>query len=197
VSGREDEQRVRTMAGWIGVEISKSRVRTPGKAGFGLYRVRGSRPIQRALAVLGPDMKSRELTEWTPYVFTLSGIEMAVRQAIRWGTHAGPNPLKLAYGPMPGATCVDVPTRWTSAYRGRRDLGLTADLEELERTDPAVGAASARLDETVREIVTRSTVRSRQRAANNEFQAEHLRRRAYGLQQRHQRKLGNSNGGNS
>lgn len=184
----ELEQRVRTMCGWVGVEISKSRVRTPGRAGYGLWRVRSA--AERHWHVphpkIGPD------GEWTDYLFRLEEIEPAVRAAIGRGTHAGPGELHLVEagaavktGDFGYAAGHVVPTRWTSAYRGRRDLGLAAYLKELERTGPAVGAASAPLDETVREIVTRSTVRSRQRAANAEFQTEHLRRRAYGLRARY------------
>lgn len=168
-----DEQRVRTMAGWIGVEISRSRARRRDNDEYGMYRVRGS----------AVDQGTVRFTEWTPYAFALSEIERAIQDAIRAGRPEEPDWLRAKptlYGPP-----VAVRTRWTSAYRGRRNLGLAVDLEELERTDPVVGAASERLDDTVREIVGRSTVRSRQREQNAQFQREHLKRRVYGLKLRY------------
>jgi hypothetical protein len=110
-----DEQRVRTTAGWIGVEISRSRVRTPGKAGFGMYRVRRM-------------PRSTDLPEdldemWTGYAYTLTEIESAAQSAIESGTHAGPGLFAPApYGDRRQA--LGIPVRWTSAYRGRRDLGV-------------------------------------------------------------------------
>jgi hypothetical protein len=191
-----DEQRVRVMAGWIGVEISRSRVRTPQKAGFGLYRVRGSRPIQRALGTLGPDMKSCEWFDWTAYAFTLGEIRAEVELAISVGIPAAPADLMLR--PADGGVPVPVVTRWTSAYRGRRDLGVSGDLtmgalaqRMVDRGFPVVdvpgsyGASVAR--RPVGEVLG-GTVRQRQRAANAEFQAEHLRRRAYGLKRRYEAK---------
>lgn len=289
-----DEQRVRTMAGWIGVEISRSRVRTPGKAGYGLYRVRGSKradpldfgEVRELDGSEVPDIRTYVPTGWTAYAFTLVGIEVGVRNSIEQGRPARPMELRLveagsavktgAHGYAAGHT---VPTRWTQAYRGRRDLGVAevAPVELRPEAAHRVSALVALLDEgllvmhhdlaaclcegtrkitmacvdvmmrnpyargrirerqaglaraqevpgfgegfevpceaerepdgerctgtvgfapgdmqarcdTCRAWVGRqapSTVRSRQRAANAEFQAEHLRRRAYGLEQRY------------
>jgi hypothetical protein len=144
-----DEQRVRTVCRWIGVEISRSRVRTPGKAGFGLYRVR---------AASDPD------GEWTPYLFRLQDVLAAATTAIENGTPAGPPALRLAVWPEL-SPIYRVLTRWTSAYQGRRDLGVA---------EQALG-----------EVVERSTVRSRQLAENREFQAAHKERRRHGKAKRH------------
>lgn len=286
-----NEQEVRTRAGWIGVEISRSRVRTAGKAGYGLYRVRAM-PQSTDLP--------EDLDEmWTAYAFRLDAIEANVRWAIEQGTPSGPAPMDLMEDiTMPA---IDgkrrrwvVPTRWTSAYQGRRDLGcvpvavrpeyaaeldalvalidaglvvmehedgwcgcegmtkltarcvrrtliglppamvlrcqnetepegeqcrgtvrigrgepqgqcdtcgawhgryapyplrgLSADLEQLERTDPAVGADLRSYDE-MSESIRSGTVRSRQRAANAEFQAVHKVARDHGLKKRHAAKL--------
>jgi hypothetical protein len=132
-----DEQRVRTMAGWIGVEISRSRVRTPGKAGYGLYRVRGS---VRRLQVPDDDsrMHAGEPTEWTAYAFTLRAVELAVAHAIAKGTPAGPQELHVL-APHAMASVV-VPTRWTSTYRGRRDLGVRAAGEHVNCPHDPEGA---------------------------------------------------------
>lgn len=123
----DDEQRVRTMAGWIGVEISRSRVRTAGKAGYGLYRVRGSvgcawidtRGLKRSQVT--EDLHGQR-GEWTAYAFGLTDIETAVTEAIERGAPAGPGPLRVRRA-YPDKDAAIVPTRWTSAYRGRRDLG--------------------------------------------------------------------------
>jgi hypothetical protein len=165
-----DEQRVRTEAGWIGVEISRSRVRTPGRAGYGLYRVRGSTVIKRALPVHGPDMKSRQLTEWTGYLFTLEEIAAGVSRSIRLGVPAAPCVMVLLPngGELP-EDLVTVPTRWTSAYRGPRDLGAG------DRRAPVLAAPL--------------TVRQRQRQANEAFAAKRAPRRAAGLRARHRQKL--------
>lgn len=120
---------MRTMAGWVGVEIGKSRVRTPGKAGYGLYRVRGSvgHRTRGELDGLTPgaltpdDMGER--APWTPYAFTLEQVRAAVVGAIERGTPAGPDVLSLQVWPDLTPTYA-VLTRWTSAYRGRRDLGV-------------------------------------------------------------------------
>jgi hypothetical protein len=117
-----DEQRVRTMAGWIGVEISRSRVRTPGKAGYGLYRVRAA--AERHWHVPHPPVGSAG--EWTAYAFTLGEIDRAVRDAIERGTPSAPGRMIVDWpSARPGAAWLALPvlTRWTSAYRGRRDLG--------------------------------------------------------------------------
>ena len=245
----QEEQRVRVKAGWVGVEISKSRVRTPGKTGFGLYRVRTA--AERHWHVGEPP--AVPAGEWTGYLFELEAIENAVDSAIQTGTHAKPGDLIL-FHPSPKQARRDKPamlvrTRWTSAYRGRRDLGtrrdLRRDLEDLECEDPVVRAAAARLDEAVHGIVSdarlavevkpeyaaqvgalaalldaaviemvhvegcscrvseqrftaacvRATMpdRMRQRAENAAFQADHLRRRAHGLEQRYQQKRARGN----
>jgi hypothetical protein len=172
-----DEQRVRTMAGWVGVEISKSRVRTPGKAGYGLYRVRGYRVREdrrRGASGIGRSVQVAEPGEWTAYAFALGQIERAVSVAIQNGMPSRPADMVLALEDR-DQTLVRVPTRWTSAYRGRRDLGMG----EVEKAATAALGASLETD----------TPRRRQRAQNAEFQAEHLERRAYGLRARHAAKL--------
>jgi hypothetical protein len=169
-----DEQRVRTVCGWIGVEISKSRVRTPGKAGFGLYRVRGSLPVQWSISRGDTEIDRSpgqgEPTLWTAYAFTLEEIETAARGSINRGTPTCPGLLTLpnrggAGGWPADRHFVTAPTRWTSAYQGRRDLGV----------------AGAGLGE----VVKRSTVKSRQREQTREFQAAHKERRRYGKAKRH------------
>lgn len=170
-----DEQRVRTMAGWVGVEISKSRVRTRGKAGHGLYRVRtaAERHWHVPHPKVGPD------GEWTGYLFTLDEIERAVEVAIGNGLPSGPQDLLLAHpSPKQGAgekPVMTIATRWTWAYEGKRNLGAS----EVER------AATSALGEQLET----DTVRSRQRAQNAAFQAEHKERRDYGLKRRHAEKL--------
>lgn len=166
----DDEQRVKTMAGWVGVEVSKSRVRTAGRAGYGLYRVRGSRPIPRALGTLGAEMKSFEWCDWTAYVFKLAAIQLGVEVAIRTGEPSKPGDLTLPAEPAGGrdTAWITVPTRWTQAYRGRRDLGVGASFR-----------AGAYLESKP------ETVRQRQRAYNAAFQAAHKERRKYGLKRRH------------
>lgn len=124
------EQKVRTRAGQIGVEISRSRVRTPGKAGYGLYRVR---PKPRSL-----DKVWEIEAAWTAYAFTLEEIARAVEEAIGEGDHRGPADLRLRTGEVrtaeelrsPGEP-IRVPTRWTSAYRGHRGLGEARQPEAL------------------------------------------------------------------
>jgi hypothetical protein len=116
-----DEQRVRTMAGWIGVEISRSRVRTPGKVGYGLYRVRGLE-LPKYPTRIGQNPMDPVPSEWTAYAFTLEQVGCQVALAIRAGTPAKPGPLNLYRADSPGVADM-VPTRWTTAYRGRRDLG--------------------------------------------------------------------------
>jgi hypothetical protein len=197
-----DEQRVRTMCGWIGVEISRSRVRTPGRAGYGLYRVRGS-ALQRVPGLLA--MREPVPTEWTAYAFTLRAIEQACMAAIECGRPSGPAPMRVA-GTMDGGPVASrVLTRWTPAYRGLRDLGARGAAGLCGRPrrheDGCLCLADRRArwlpdeepeaDErdVVGEGVLRSTVRSRQRAENREFQAEHLKRREHGLKARHAAKL--------
>jgi hypothetical protein len=119
-----DEQRVRTEAGWIGVEISRSRVRTPGRAGFGLYRVRTA--AERHWHVPHPVVTPAG--EWTAYAFTLDVISAAVRNSIGQGTPDRPIALHVVEDgscrPGEYPRMVVVPTRWTSAYRGARTGGL-------------------------------------------------------------------------
>lgn len=194
-----DEQRVRTMAGWIGVEISRSRVRTPGKPGYGLYRVRGERNTAAGW------VKS----EWTAYALGLGAVRSAVETSIRNGAPSGPGSFITGAGV--------VPTRWTAAYRGRRDLGVAAPValrrefgDQVEAVAALVDAGSVAMTHTagcdcsgterltaacVRATIERETVRSRQRAANAAFQAEHRERRDYGLRRRHAEKL--ARGGSS
>lgn len=284
------EQRVRTMAGWIGVEISRSRVRTPGKPGYGLYRVRGQERYAAQDSMTGrwTEPGATRPTEWTAYAFTLEVIDAAVRNSIEQGRPEGPMELRLVEagsavrtGSLGYAGGVVVPTRWTPAYRGRRDLGvpvapasirtevghrltaIAALVDEglvLMRHDPQSCACSGTARMTMRcvdltmldEQVTRSvrlkqglmvtaaevspltgmpigsapcgcpnrmdglppalhrccrcgfeggpvvhgecpgcreTRRSRQRAQNAAFQAEHAVRRAAGLERRHAEKL--------
>lgn len=158
-----DEQRVRTMAGWIGVEISKSRARTPAKPEFGLYRVR---PIP-----LSTDLPEDLDEMWTAYAFSLEEIECGTDVAIGKGTPARPFDLMLR-SVKPGSIVTVVATRWSSAYRGRRDLGVGANLEARAYVEGRP-----------------ETVRQRQRGENAQFHAEHLERRKYGLESRHRAKL--------
>jgi hypothetical protein len=176
-----DEQRVRTMAGWIGVEISRSRVRTPGRAGYGLYRVRGTElmDVARTGSFGGP---YEQRSEWTAYEFSLNAIYLAVTNSIQGGTPDGPVALYVAReSPKIGRDRVYevVPTRWTQVYRGRRDLGV--------REAGAEPGQAARL--SVDAALRPGTVRSRQRAANAEFQKAHFERRRIGKASLHQRKL--------
>lgn len=125
-----DEQRVRTEAGWIGVELSKSRVRTLGKDGYGLWRVRGS--VARGSVAVGSGVLTAwQEGEWTAYAFTLDEIARSVGEAIGYGVPAGPRDMVLnrsnpKHGERPA---VIVPTRWTSAYRGSRVLGQRGEAE--------------------------------------------------------------------
>lgn len=149
-----DEARVRTMCGWIGVEISRSRVRTPGRPGYGLYRVRGSvgrawietRELPRSAVT--KDLHG-ERGPWTAYAFTLEQIEQAVQGVISRGEPYRPPSLKLAPSTewSPGALeplaedpTVIVPTRWTQQYRGRRDLGIRPEGVEWLDDDEFDGA---------------------------------------------------------
>lgn len=164
-----DEQRARTVCGWIGVEISKSRVRTPGKAGFGLYRVRGSIGFLNTYNPSRGQTYGYAVGEWTAYAFTLRAILAAAEVAIKCGRPSGPAMMRIAGQMDSWPVTAAVPTRWTSAYQGRRDLGVRVAV--------------------LGEIVERSTVRSRQRADNARFHEEHQRRRAHGLGKRHAAKL--------
>jgi len=131
-----DEQQVRTRAGWIGVEISKSRVRTPGKPGFGLYRVRGTRTADRFDPLGEGTTSALEHLPWTAYAYGLNVIAAAVTNSIQQGRPEKPMDLhlvedgtavKTGEGGYAGGTVV--PTRWTQQYTGRRDLGVQADHE--------------------------------------------------------------------
>jgi hypothetical protein len=192
-----DEQRVRTMAGWIGVEISRSRVRTAGKAGYGLYRVRGLE-LPKYPTRIGQNPMDPVPSEWTAYAFTLEQIERAVQGAIREGSPNGPAVLRLRLGIPDGLggydpdrfALVTVPTRWTTAYRGRRDLGAGGEpIPEQIKTDLAaeVSALGSLIGAGVVHVPT--TPRQRQRADNAAFQAEHLERRAHGLRARYAAKM--------
>lgn len=192
-----DEQRVRTEAGWIGVELSKSRVRTPGKAGYGLYRVRGS--ILTTIAQgSGPSFREAVCPAgWTSYAFTLDEIARSIEEAIGYGVPAGPRDMVLnrsnpKHGERPA---VIVPTRWTSAYRGSRVLGLRGEAEAVAALAGA-GLDPRPTDEASMDVAllsydpeVRETARQRQRAANAEFQREHVEARAHGLEARHRAKL--------
>jgi hypothetical protein len=207
-----DEQRVRTEAGWIGVEISKSRVRTPGKAGYGLYRVRGSagrtwretRELERSAVT--EDLHG-ERGPWTAYAFTLEEILTEVHVAISAGRPDGPSALILRPADKTLCELVTVPTRWTSAYRGSRTRGSSSasvgadvraevpDIISESFTPPSVGT-EVRYDpygitrnDGGQETPPRETVRQRRRAANAEFQRQHDIDRRRGLVQRHQSKL--------
>lgn len=191
---QRDERRVRTMCGWIGVEISRSRVRTPGRPSYGLYRVRGGtyEPVEGG-GLIGETAHVFRQGEWTGYLFDLESIELAVTVAISGRSPAGPADLVL-YHPSPkigrDRPAILVPTRWTSAYRGPRGDAVVPgrSLGEVPH-DPArchmdgqphLGPCIDRL----------SSVRSRQREANAAFQADHLERRRYGKDARHARRLG-------
>ena len=187
-----------------------TRVRTPGKAGYGLYRVRG--------------VRKNGTLPWTEYLFELEAIEAAALTAIENGMPAKPQDLML-YHPSPKQARGDrpveiVPTRWTSAYRGRRNLGgriggqRATGLVVDEPSGPValkpdyvreLDALSALLDADLVEMVhvegcscsvadrrftaacvsETMTPRQRQRAGNAAFQAEHLRRREHGLAARY------------
>lgn len=167
------------------------------------------------------------MSEWTAYAFTLDEIERAVDGAIWEGTPSGPAVLRLRRGIPDGLggyepdkfALVTVPTRWTQAYRGRRDLGVgvpvrvrpeyAAELDALValvdagliemrhvgdgwcscRGTAVITAACARLTTGESREVKRETVRSRQREANAAFQRSHVQRRAVGLERRQARKL--------
>jgi hypothetical protein len=195
------EQRVRTEAGWIGVEISRSRVRTPGKVGYGLYRVR-------------PKPRSTDLPEdldemWTGYLFTLDEIYLAVQNSIQGGTPTQPALLYLSHElDSAHREFWNVPTRWTSAYRGPRDLGVSvpvavkpehadqlnalavlvdAGLIEMRHVEGCLCVGTQRLEAACVRLTLPE--RERRRQDNAAFAAEQAPRRAAGLRARHARKL--------
>lgn len=190
-----DEQRVRTMCGWVGMEIGKSRVRTPGRAGYGLYRVRGQRNTANGW----------QWSEWTAYALGLGAVESAVQAAIRNGAPSGPGSFITGAGV--------VPTRWTSAYPGSRTLGtgaarlsVGAGLRDATTTD-ACEALLVRLVDGMGDrgrffwydelsyVSASPAVRQRQREANAAFQEQHRERRDAGLRSRHATKLGRNTSG--
>lgn len=182
------------MCGWIGVEISRSRVRTPGKAGYGLWRVRGSEHIAggrsaSAPVVGGPPVHYR-VTEWTAYAFTLDDIARAAGSAIQRGTPTGPGSM-LMCGWIDGqGRAVTVPTRWTQAYRGRRDLGVACEYDTNGDGDCArMTCARCHPELHPAPVGAPLTDRQRQREMNAAFQAEHLERRAHGKATYHAAKL--------
>jgi hypothetical protein len=195
-----DEHRVRTEAGWIGVELSKSRVRTPGRARYGLYRVRGSLPVVWSISrgeEIDRSPGQSEPTKWTAYAFTLEEIARSVGEAIGYGVPAGPRDMVLnRSNPQQGERpAVIVPTRWTSAYRGSRVLGQRGEAEVVAQLSDAglnpvpVGRDALDVALLARSPEVRGTVRQRRRIANAEFQREHGEARAHGLEARHRAKL--------
>lgn len=209
-----DEQRVRTMAGWIGVEISKSRARKRGNPDYGLWRVRGSERYADQDSVTGQwtEPGAMRPTGWTAYAFTLEAIGAAVESAIVQSRPAAPGALKVAGRRFDvGDLVATVPTRWTPAYRGRRDLGVLADTSrcthEIGQPCPVGASMGEHAHEAsgcdmggrphpgpcrqaaIGEGVLRETPQSRQRAQNAEFHAEHTERRKHGLARRHAEKL--------
>jgi hypothetical protein len=197
------ERTVRTRAGWIGVEIGKSRVRTPGRPGFGLYRVRGSRLSDVGLPVLhgphaGQVARTIEPTEWTGYLFTLAEIDRALTEAMD-GPRADPRaPGGLHLQPdgsRPGVLPYRIPTRWTSAYRGPRtgretwgpisaEGYTTVHSRRVARgaPDPVTGSRSS-------VMMPPDTVRTRQRQYNADYQEKRKPARDAGLAARHASKL--------
>lgn len=196
-----DEQRTRTIAGWIGVEISRSRVRTPGKPGYGLYRVRGSMPVQWSIrhgkTEIDRSPGQSEPTLWTAYAFTLSIIAAAVRNSIDQGRPEGPMMLHLVEagdavktGEGGYAAMHKVPTRWTSAYQGRRDLGVQAEPISASIkpgvADPVTGELVPDIESVISEAGERRITASvRRRALNRTAAREFAERRKHGLVRRH------------
>lgn len=193
-----DERRVRTVAGWIGVEISKSRVRMPDRAGYGLYRVRGSIVTRIGAWQDNGGVVQMLWDEWTGYLFELEAVRLALDVAISQGTPAGPAGLVL-YHPNPkqgrDRPAILVPTRWTSAYRGPRNGAVREAARALgpSLTSPADPYRVDPTDAVVFRLPVGAgvpgTVRTRRRAANAAFQAEHKLRRDAGLEARHAAKL--------
>lgn len=209
-----DEQRTRTIAGWIGVEISRSRVRMPGKPGFGLYRVRVA--AERHWHVGQPPVVP--VGEWTAYAFTLQMIAICVDDAIRVGMPSRPGPLRLrnfghGWADEPDAV---VPTRWTHRYQGRRDLGtlpeerdprpggmsvpvsvkpgVAAELDRLSAltgatrftVDPVTGGFVPDMESVIAGAAERRIATSvRRRALNRTAAREFAERRKHGLVRRH------------
>jgi hypothetical protein len=190
------------------VEISKSRVRTPGKPGYGLYRVRGLERYNAQGSRTG--QWSDDLwrpTEWTAYAYGLGVIDAAVTNSIQQGRPGKPMGLYL----VEDATAVKtgeggyaggavVPTRWTQQYRGRRDLGIRRGASpSVLVVDEGLSAEALAVlhggKVATRGIATDprqdgKTVRQRRREQNAAFQVEHKVRRDHGLRARHVRKLG-------
>jgi hypothetical protein len=203
------------MCGWVGVEISKSRKRKAGDPEFGLYRVRGSMPVVWSIgpgdAEIDRSPGQSQPTLWTPYAFTLAGIFLAVQNSIQGGTPAGPTSLTIEvanWKPGDGLPYRTVPTRWTSNYRGRRDLGVRGgELKWGVKTEAARGlsmrvwngmSTAEQQDRGMAQMLDRNylrnkfslqTPRQRQREQNAEFHAEHLERRKYGLRARYAAKM--------
>jgi hypothetical protein len=210
---RVHEGMARRMAASIGVEMQRSRSRTPSADGYGLWRVRGSwREMEPCPGAVdgGPAwVPIVRVGKWTGYMFTWQAVWDAASRAIRLGVPDRPGAMTVQLVPaaeVPDeATWPEVPTRWTSEYRGSRVLGLGGEAEAVAvlagagldpRPTDAEGldVALLRYDPEVRanfapETTTALSADQRRRAANREFQAAHKPRRDAGLTARHAAKL--------